>query len=257
MLILIGTLPDTGRELCLKPENVRSGEKMQIHGFNKTTLLDYPGIVASTIFTGNCNFRCRFCQNADLVLDPLSQPLISEQEVLDHLRKRKGIVKGVCITGGEPTLQPDLADFIGKIKDIGMLVKLDTNGYRPGVTESLIKAGLVDYVAMDVKSSLEGYSEICGVNIDTDKIVQSIELLLHQNTEYEFRTTVIKEYHNAETFRAIGELIKGADKYFLQGYIDSDRVIAGGLSGYERKELESFAEIVSAYVKKVDIRGVD
>ena len=227
MLILIGTLPDTGRELCLKPEIVRSGEKMQIHGFNKTTLLDYPGIVASTIFTGNCNFRCRFCQNADLVLDPLSQPLISEQEVLDHLRKRKGIVK------------------------------LDTNGYRPEVTESLIKAGLVDYVAMDVKSSLEGYSEICGVNIDTDKIVQSIELLLHQNTEYEFRTTVIKEYHNAETFRAIGELIKGADKYFLQGYIDSDRVIAGGLSGYERKELESFAEIVSAYVKKVDIRGVD
>ena len=138
-----------------------------------------------------------------------------------------------------------------------MLVKLDTNGYRPEVTESLIKDGLVDYVAMDIKSSLEGYSEICGVNIDTDKIVQSIELLLGKKTDYEFRTTVIKEYHNAETFRSIGKLIKGADKYFLQGYIDSDRVLEKGLSGYERKELESFAEIVSEYVKKVNIRGVD
>ena len=230
---------------------------MQIHGLNKTTLLDYPGIVASTVFTGSCNFRCPFCQNADLVLDPMSQPIISEQDVLDHLRKRKGIVKGVCITGGEPTQQPDLADFIGKIKDIGMLVKLDTNGYRPEVTESLIKDGLVDYVAMDIKSSLEGYSEICGVNIDTDKIVKSIGLLINGNTEYEFRTTVVKEYHNAEKFRSIGKLIKGADKYFLQGYIDSDRVLEKGLSGYERKELESFAEIVSEYVKKVNIRGVD
>ena len=230
---------------------------MQIHGLNKTTLLDYPGIVASTVFTGNCNFRCPFCQNADLVLDPMSQPIISEQDVLDHLRKRKGIVKGVCITGGEPTLQPDLADFIGKIKDIGMLVKLDTNGYRPEVTESLIKDGLVDYVAMDIKSSLDGYSDICGIDIDTDKIVKSIGLLINGNTEYEFRTTVVKEYHNAETFRSIGKLIKGADKYFLQGYIDSDRVLEKGLSGYERKELESFAEIVSEYVKKVNIRGVD
>ena len=230
---------------------------MQIHGLNKTTLLDYPGIVASTVFTGSCNFRCPFCQNADLVLDPMSQPIISEQDVLDHLRKRKGIVKGVCITGGEPTLQPDLANFIGKIKDIGMLVKLDTNGYRPEVTESLIKDGLVDYVAMDIKSSLDGYSDICGIDIDTDKIVKSIGLLINGNNEYEFRTTVVKEYHNAETFRSIGKLIKGADKYFLQGYIDSDRVLEKGLSGYERKELESFAEIVSEYVKKVNIRGVD
>ena len=230
---------------------------MQIHGFNKTTLLDYPGIVASTIFTGNCNFRCRFCQNADLVLDPSSQPIISEQEVLDHLVKRKGIVKGVCITGGEPTLQPDLAEFIGRIKDIGLLVKLDTNGYRPDVTKSLIDAGLIDYVAMDIKSSPDGYSAICGIDIDMSKIVKSIDLLIGGNTEYEFRTTVIKEYHNAETFSEIGKLIEGAEKYFLQGYIDSDRVIAKGLSGYERKELESFAEIVSEYVKKVNIRGVD
>ena len=230
---------------------------MQIHGLNKTTLLDYPGIVASTVFTGSCNFRCPYCQNADLVLDPMSQPLISEEEVLSHIKKRKGIIKGVCITGGEPTLQKDLREFIVKLKELDVLVKLDTNGYRPDVTKDLIKEGLIDYVAMDIKSSPEGYSDVAGIKIDTSIIKESVDLIMSSGIDYEFRTTVIREFHNEETFKAIGEFIRGAEKYYLQGYIDSERVIERRFSSYSREELEKLVKIVSPYVQFVDIRGVD
>ncbi|MBO7600404.1 MAG: anaerobic ribonucleoside-triphosphate reductase activating protein [Lachnospiraceae bacterium] len=230
---------------------------MQIHGLNKTTLLDYPGIVASTVFTGSCNFRCPYCQNADLVLDPMSQPLISEEEVLSHVKKRKGIIKGVCITGGEPTLQKDLREFIVKLKELDVLVKLDTNGYRPDVTKDLIKEGLIDYVAMDIKSSPEGYSDVAGIKIDTSIIKESVDLIMSSGIDYEFRTTVIREFHNEETFKAIGEFIRGAEKYYLQGYIDSERVIERRFSSYSREELEKLVKIVSPYVQFVDIRGVD
>ena len=230
---------------------------MQIHGLNKTTLLDYPGIVASTVFTGSCNFRCPYCQNADLVLDPMSQPMISEDEVLSHVKKRKGIIKGVCITGGEPTLQKDLREFIVKLKELDVLVKLDTNGYRPNVTRDLIKEGLIDYVAMDIKSSPEGYSDVAGIKIDTSIIKESVDLIMSSGIDYEFRTTVIREFHNEETFKAIGEFIKGAGKYYLQGYIDSERVIERRFSSYSRAELEKLVKIVSPYVQFVDIRGVD
>ena len=230
---------------------------MQIHGLNKTTLLDYPGIVASTVFTGSCNFRCPYCQNADLVLDPMSQPLISEEEVLSHVKKRKGIIKGVCITGGEPTLQKDLRDFIVKLKELDVQVKLDTNGYRPNVTRELIEEGLIDYVAMDIKSSPEGYSDVAGIKIDTSIIKESVDLIMTSGIDYEFRTTVIREFHNEETLKAIGEFIRGAKKYFLQGYIDSERVIERRFSSYSREELEKLVKIVSPYVQFVDIRGVD
>ncbi len=230
---------------------------MQIHGLNKTTLLDYPGIVASTVFTGSCNFRCPYCQNADLVLDPMSQPLISEEDVLSHVKKRKGIIKGVCITGGEPTLQKDLREFIIKLKELDVLVKLDTNGYRPNVTRDLIEEGLIDYVAMDIKSSPEGYSDVAGIKIDISIIKESVDLIMTSGIDYEFRTTVIREFHNEETFKAIGEFIKGAKRYYLQGYIDSERVIERRFSSYSKDELEKFVKIVSPYVQFVDIRGVD
>jgi len=230
---------------------------MQIHGLNKTTLLDYPGIVASGIFTGSCNFRCPFCQNADLVLNPASAPLIPEEEVLAHLRKRKNIIKGICISGGEPTLQKDLKEFVIKCRDIGLLVKLDTNGYRPEVLKELVNEGLIDYVAMDIKSSLPHYHETAGVEINTELIKESIDFLLASPVEYEFRTTVVRELHNAEIMEEISELIKGADKYFLQGYVDSDRVISRIFSSYSRVELESFKKIFEKKVKKVEIRGVD
>ncbi|MCR4960098.1 MAG: anaerobic ribonucleoside-triphosphate reductase activating protein [Lachnospiraceae bacterium] len=230
---------------------------MDIHGLNKTTLLDYPGRVASTIFAGACNMRCPFCQNADLVLDPASQPLISEEEVLAHIRKRKGIITGVCITGGEPTLQKDLLDFMRKIKDIGMDIKLDSNGYRPEVLRQVIDEGLADYIAMDIKSSPAGYERAAGVPIDMSRIRESISLIMGSGSEYEFRTTVVRELHDEETFEDIGELIKGAERYFLQSYVDSDRVILPGFSSYSKEELEKYCNILHKYVKTVSIRGVD
>lgn len=230
---------------------------MQIHGLNKTTLLDYPGLVASTIFTGCCNFRCPFCQNADLVLDPSSQPVISEEEVFEFLGKRKGIVKGVCITGGEPTLQSDLKDFIIKLKEQDLLVKLDTNGYRPDVVKCLVENKLVDYIAMDIKSSPSRYSEAAGIDIDIRKIKESIDIIMSSVPDYEFRTTVVRELHDEETFEEIGQLIKGAKKYYLQCFKDSERVIKKGLTAYSREELEKLVKKVNIFVDFVDIRGIE
>ena len=230
---------------------------MQIHGFNKTTLLDYPGIVAATIFTGACNFRCPYCQNADLVLNPSSQPKIPEEDVLAHLKKRKGITEGICITGGEPTLQADLEDFIRKCKEIGLKVKLDSNGYRPEVVRKLIDEKLIDYVAMDIKSSLDEYHKVAGVSVDTEKIKETIDMLISGSIDYEFRTTVVKELHNKENFEKISELIKGAKKYYLQGYEDSERVIQRGFTSYTKEELESFLPILRNNIELVEIRGVE
>lgn len=230
---------------------------MQIHGLNKTTLLDYPGIVASTIFTGACNFRCPFCQNADLVLDPMSQPLIEPAEVLSHLRKRKGIVEGVCITGGEPTLQSDLESFISSIKELGLKVKLDSNGYRPDVLKTLYEKGLLDYVAMDIKSSLSNYSKAAGVDVDTSRICESVAFLKEGKIDYEFRTTVVRELHSKEDFLEIKEWLKGCKRYYLQGYEDSDRVIERGFSAYSGKELEEFVTILKETIDDVSIRGVE
>lgn len=230
---------------------------MQIHGFNKTTLLDYPGIVAATIFTGSCNFKCPFCQNADLVLNPGGQPLIPEEDVLSHLVKRKNITKGICITGGEPTLQKDLQQFIKKCKEIGLLVKLDTNGYRPEILRGLISEELIDYVAMDIKSDLETYGEVAGVEVDKSRIVESIELIKNSGIEYEFRTTVVKELHSKQTFEAIAEMLIGAKKYYLQGYVDSERVICPGFTAYSYEELKSFLSIFDGKIERTEIRGVD
>ena len=230
---------------------------MEIHGLNKTTLLDYPGRVASTIFTGACNMRCPFCQNADLVLDPKSQPTIPEEEVLAHIAKRKGIITGVCITGGEPTLQKDLKDFIKKIREIGVDVKLDSNGYRPEVLKDLLDEGLINYIAMDIKSSEGGYSRAAGVPIDISRIKESIGLIMDSGIDYEFRTTVVKELHDEKTFEEIGEMIAGAKNYFLQAYVDSDRVICPGFTSYTRKELEKFVNILHKNIKNVSIRGID
>lgn len=230
---------------------------MQIHGFNKTTLLDYPGLVAATIFTGACNFRCPYCHNAELVLNPSSQPIIPEEEILAHLKKRRGITRGVCITGGEPTLQKDLKDFIKKLKELELKVKLDSNGYKPEVLKDLVKEGLLDYVAMDVKAPLDEYDIIAGVKLESSKLKESIDFLIEGHVPYEFRTTVVKDFHTRESFEKMAELIKGADKYFLQGYVDSDKVIAPGLSAYTYEEMQEFLPIFEGKVKLVEIRGVE
>lgn len=208
---------------------------MQIHGLNKTTLLDYPQHVACTVFTGYCNFRCPFCQNADLVLNPSSQPCISEEDFFTFLTKRKNMLEGVCITGGEPTLQSDLIDFILRIREQGLLVKLDTNGYRPDILHKLMEEKLVDYIAMDLKSSKEGYALSAGMkSFDINAIDESVQLLMNGGIPYEFRTTVVKELHTREDFLSIASWIKGCNAYYLQSYTESGSILQYALSKEER-----------------------
>lgn len=232
---------------------------MQIHGLNKTTLLDYPKHLAATIFTGACNFRCPFCQNASLVLHPATEPVIPTEEVLDYLKKRSGILEGVCITGGEPTLQPDLADFLMQIRELGLLIKLDTNGYRPDVLRELLDAHLLDYIAMDIKSAPARYAEAAGAGqFNFEKITESVELIRNSGLPYEFRTTAVRELISEEDFLSIGQWLSGSTAYYLQGFQDSGDLIAPeGLSGWTRPELESICEKLRPYFGTVAIRGID
>lgn len=231
---------------------------MQIYGFNKTTLLDYPEHVAATVFTGVCNFRCPFCHNGGLVLSPNPEERIEEEEVLSYLKKRKGILEGVCITGGEPTLQKDLRDFICKVKDMGYLVKLDTNGYRPLVLWNLMQEGLLDYVAMDIKASKENYAVAAGVeDLDISRIEESVGILKGDKVPYEFRTTVVKGIHSIEEFEEIGQFLAGSRAYYLQQYRENDNVIVQGYDAFSKAEMESMALLARKYIDKVVLRGVE
>ncbi len=231
---------------------------MIIKGFNKTTLLDFPGKVAATIFTGNCNFRCPFCQNSDLVLNPSSQPEITEEEIFSFLKKRTGIIEGICISGGEPTLQPDLLSFMEKLKQTGTAVKLDTNGYEPEILKAVLDNGLADMIAMDIKSDLNGYREITGLSdVDTEKIARSAEILMNSDTDYEFRTTVVKEYYNEKTAENIAEWLRGAEKYYLQKFEDNEKVIKPGLTSPDITALLKYRDILSKTIRQVEIRGTD
>lgn len=230
---------------------------MIIHGLNKTTLLDFPGHLAATVFFGGCNFRCPFCHNASLVLNPKAQPTIPEEDFFSFLSKRKNILEGVCITGGEPTLMPDLEDFIRKIKDYGLLVKLDTNGYRPEVLKDLINKDIIDYVAMDIKSSPENYNAACGAIIDMSRIKESVEFLKSGIVPYEFRTTIVKELHSEDDIIKIGQWLCGSENYFLQCYKDSGDIISEGLSAHDSSTLKKFQTILEKTIKTVQIRGLD
>ena len=231
---------------------------MQIFGFNKTTLLDFPEHVACTVFTGGCNFRCPFCQNGDLVLHGGSLPVLDEEEVFRGLRKRKGILTGVCVTGGEPTLQRDLDVFLSRVKELGYLVKLDSNGYRPEVLQSLCERGLVDYFAMDIKSSPENYARTAGVKeLDMGLIRESVDFIRSCGLDYEFRTTVVRELHSSGDFLSIGEWLKGCKAYFLQSYVESEGVICKEFSSYSKEELEEFVMLLKPYIDNVSLRGVD
>ncbi len=240
---------------------------MLIKGLNKTTLLDYPGRVAATIFTGGCNFRCPFCHNGDLVLKPSIQDTYSEEEVLSFLQKRKNVLKGICITGGEPTLQADLPVFMEKVKKIGYDIKLDTNGYQPGVLAALMRDGLVDYVAMDIKNSKVKYAEAAGVNdLEIERIEETVALLAAAEIPYEFRTTVVKELHTVEDILTIGEWIAGCPNYFLQPYKENEkeiRLMQGEVSAdfhsYEKEEMEEIIkrlEEIPGMKGKVLLRGM-
>lgn len=230
---------------------------MKISGLLKTTLLDYPGHVASTIFLGECNFRCPFCHNADLILGQ-AEEVFTEEEVLAFLKKRSSILEGVCITGGEPTLHPDLEDLIRKIRSLGLAIKLDTNGYRPDILKSLSEKGLLNYVAMDIKSGKSGYAKVAGcANLNFSLVEESINFLVHGNLPFEFRTTVVKELHSAADFEEIGPMVSGCPHYYLQSYKDSGNVLTPGFSACSKQELSEYAAILTPYAGEVILRGVD
>ena len=229
---------------------------MKIHGYNQLTLLDYPGRVACTIFTGNCNFRCPYCHNSELVLDPSSQPVISEDEIFAFLKKRQGILDGVCVTGGEPTVQPDLLDFLKKVKEFGYPIKLDSNGYKPEVLKEAISLKLVDCIAMDINSGPTNYHVAAGLmSAFTDKISESINLIMNSGIDYEFRTTVVKGIHTDFDFEEIGKWITGANKYFIQNYRDNENVMVKGYESFTDEELEHILDIVKKYIPNAAIRG--
>ncbi|MBO4251564.1 MAG: anaerobic ribonucleoside-triphosphate reductase activating protein [Clostridia bacterium] len=231
---------------------------MEIFGLEKLSLVDFDGFVAATVFTGSCNFRCGFCHNSALVLDSKKLAVIPENEVLDYLKKRKGILEGLCITGGEPTLNPDLPDFIRKVKDIGYSVKVDTNGTNPEMVKLLAKEKLADYFAIDIKNDRENYAEIIGFkSFDTQNVEKTVEFLLSGAIGYEFRTTLIAEYHKAENIIKIAEWIKGADKYFMQKFKSGDNCISGGLSAVDGATAKEFLEIIRPSVKYAALRGYD
>lgn len=231
---------------------------MYFCGMNKTTLLDYPGHVAAALFTGGCNMRCPFCQNSTLVLNPQTQPEIPEKEVLAFLQKRQGVLEGICITGGEPTLQPDLESLIRRVRKLGYLVKLDTNGYRPQVLKHLLEQGLLDYVAMDIKASRENYGAACGLpQVELPLIEASVELLKACSIPYEFRTTVVRGIHRAEDFEAIGQWLQGCRAYYLQNYRDSGQVMQPGFAGFEREQLEDMRRRAAEFVPQTALRGLD
>jgi pyruvate formate lyase activating enzyme len=231
---------------------------MQIHGFNKTTLLDYPRHLAATVFLGGCNMRCPFCHNASLVTGAASQPTLPEQEVLTYLAKRKNILEGVCITGGEPTLYPELPGFIARLKELGYKVKLDTNGTNPAMLKSLVHLGLIDYIAMDIKSSKEKYALTSGVGtLVLEPIMESADYLLTSPLEYEFRTTVVKEHHTAQDMLAIGRWLSGAKAYYLQSYKDSGDILSPGLSSHPTEVLKEYVRLLIPFIPTVSLRGTD
>ena len=235
---------------------------MHIAGLQKMTLLDYPGKVACTVFLSGCNYRCPFCHNGGLLEN--APEALTEEELLTFLEKRKGLLDGVCITGGEPTLQPDLPHLLESVKALGYSVKLDTNGSNPAMLAALLEKGLVDYVAMDVKNSPERYGETVGIpGIPLEKTEQSLRLLLAGPTDYELRTTCVAEFHEEEAAAAMGawveSLVLGVKpaKWYLQCFVDRDSVLLNGLHAPNREKLEKMRKALEPHALSVSLRGVD
>lgn len=240
---------------------MKGGGALKIAGLQKMTLLDFPGKVACTVFLGGCNFRCPFCHNSQLIGD--ADTLMDDGALLRFLESRKGLLDGVCITGGEPTLQKALPDLLAKIKAMGFLAKLDTNGYRPEVLKNLIDGGLVDYVAMDVKNDPAGYARTAGVaDLQIGRIEESLRLLLSGAVDYELRTTLVEPLHNVDSILGIREWLailgagKKVKKYFLQPFVDRDTVLFSDLKAPETAKLLQYRELLAACADKVEIRGM-
>ncbi len=229
---------------------------MLIKGFQKLTLLDFPEKTACTVFTGGCNLRCPFCHNALLVTD-MDAEIIDEAEIFSHLNKRKGILDGVAVTGGEPLLQKDIEDFLYKIKKTGYAVKLDTNGCFPDKLEEIVKNGLCDYVAVDIKNSKEKYAETVGIkDFSTKEIEKSVDFLLSSSIPFEFRTTVTGNFHTIEDIKNITLWIKGAKKYFLQNFIDSGNLIDSNCYGVSKEIMEEMLKEAKKVIPETELRGI-
>ena len=230
---------------------------MEIHGLQKMTLLDYPGKVACTVFLSGCDFRCPFCHNGELVTGTCP-PETDDQGLLAFLNRRKGLLDGVCVTGGEPLLRPDLPLLLGEIKELGFRVKVDTNGTHPDRLRRLVEEGLVDYVAMDVKNSPARYAETVGVpNFDLSPVEESVRLLRQSHVDHEFRTTLVRELHRPEDLDAIAAWLAGAPRYYLQNFVDSGNLIGRGYHGFTAEQLQGFAERVRPFFGAVELRGID
>lgn len=232
---------------------------MKVTGIQKLTLLDYPGVVACTVFTAGCNFRCPFCHNAMLVLpEQIDDECLTDDEVFGFLKKRRGVLDGVAVTGGEPLLHADMPEFLARVKELGYKIKLDTNGSNPELLSEIIKNKLVDRVAMDIKNAPEEYARTIGLeSFDIAPVERSKEMLLSGETDYEFRTTVVKGIHTKESLIGAAKWIKGAKEYYLQQFKDSGNLILpDGLSAYDEKQMHALADAVRDYVPTVEVRGV-
>lgn len=225
-----------------------------IAGLQKTTFIDYPDKIACIVFTQGCNFRCGYCHNPELF--EKKEPLISLEVFFDFLKLRRGKLDGVVITGGEPTLQKDLKEFIKNIKDLGFVVKLDSNGTNPNILKELLEENLLDYIAMDIKAPLEKYEQIVNCNVNIENIKKSIDLIMNSNVEYEFRTTVLKSQLSYDDFEKIGKLISGSKKYYLQKFVSS-KILDENLINektYSNEEFEEIKNILKNYIDFVEVR---
>lgn len=252
-LVIQKKLADKARTY-LEAYNAKSS--LKFFGLQKTTLLDYPGKLASTLFTGGCNFCCPFCHNSDLVYLREGIKEIGSSEILDFLAGRKNILDGICISGGEPLLQEGLIPFIKEVKKLGLLVKLDTNGFLYNKLKELIDLKLVDYVAMDIKNAPKKYALTAGLKeIDLEPILKSVELLKSNVVDYEFRTTIVKEFHDETDIKEIGLWLKGAKRYYLQNFRNNEHVINKNLTNHDISTLNHFKEILEKDILHVEIRG--
>ena len=231
---------------------------MYLCGLQKLAMVDYPGKLAATVFTGGCNLRCPFCHNALLVTRLDETPELMEEAVLSFLSSRKKLLDGVVLSGGEPLLQPDAADFLRKVHQMGFSVKLDTNGFFPDRLSAILEEGLVDYVAMDIKNSPEKYPLTCGVpHLDIAPVQESIRLLRQGGVDFEFRTTLVRELHTREDLLAIGHWLEGSPRYFLQAFVDSGNLVGSGYSAFTPQEMRDFLPVLRPFFQEVSLRGVD
>ena len=229
---------------------------MRICGLQKLSMVDYPGKLAATVFTGGCNLRCPFCHNALLVTRLSESPTLSQEEVLSFLSSRKGLLDGIVLSGGEPLMHPDAVDFLEKVRNLGFSIKVDTNGSYPEMLETILQRGLADYVAMDIKNRPEKYAETVGIpGFSTENVEKSLSLLRSSGIPYELRTTVVRQFHTPEDLAAIGKWLGDVPAYYIQNFEDSGNLIQSGLTGFSPEELQILADSAKTHLKSVFIRG--